>query len=103
MENTIIQLLSMPKDPQLSIVCLKAYLQFIEYIKNKFIDKDYLQSTLKMLISYCSLNNINTEKVARYAIHDITKVIITAYDYVEPHFKNISEFFLFYAMETTKI
>jgi hypothetical protein len=93
MENTIIQLLSMPKDPQLSIVCLKAYLQFIEYIKNKFIDKDYLQSTLKMLISYCSLNNINTEKVARYAIHDITKVIITAYDYVEPHFKNISEFF----------
>ncbi len=94
MENTIIQLLSMPKDTQLSIVCLKAYLLFIEYIKQKFINKDYLQSTLKMLISFCSLNNLNTEMVARYAIHDITQVIISAYDYVEPHFRNISEFFI---------
>jgi len=93
MENTIIQLLTMPKDSQLSTDSLKAYQYFIEYIKNKFIDKDYLQSTLKMLISYCSLNNINTEKVARYAIHRITQVIISAYDYVEPHFNNISEFF----------
>ena len=93
MENTIIQLLTMPKDSQLSSDSLIAYQYFIEYIKNKFIDKDYLQSTLKMLISYCSLNNINTEKVARYAIHRITQVIITAYDYVEPHFNNISEFF----------
>ena len=93
MENTIIQLLTMPKDSQLSSDSLIAYQYFIEYIKNKFIDKDYLQSTLKMLISYCSLNNINTEKVARYAIHRITQVIITAL------FQN---FFLCYAMEIMK-
>ena len=94
MENAIIQLLSMPQNTQLSLECLVGYQAFMDYIKNKFANKDYLQSSLKMLISYCNINNINTEKVAEKGIHTISKLIITAYDYIEPHFKNISEFFL---------
>ena len=95
MENTIIKLLSNPQNSQLSYECLEAYQNFINYIKNKFSDKDYLQNSLKMLISYCnSINNINTVKVATSSIHRITEIIKTAYDYVEPHFRNISEFFI---------
>ena len=94
MENAIITLLSNPQSPILSIESLKAYQNFIDYIKNKFADKDYLQSSLKILISFCEINNINTEEVAKTAIHTISKLIITAYDYIEPHFKNISEFFM---------
>jgi hypothetical protein len=93
MENAIIQLLSMPQNPQLSLECLIGYQAFMDYIKNKFADKNYLESSLKMLISYCTINNINTEKVAEEAIHTISKLIIIAYNYIEPHFKNISEFF----------
>jgi hypothetical protein len=94
MENIIIQLLSTPQNEELSIVCLKGYKYFTNYIKNKFADTDYLQSSLKMLISFCNLNNINTEEVGKVSIHAITKLILTAYDYIEPHFKNISEFFI---------
>ena len=94
MENTIIYLLSNPQSPVLSKQSLKAYQNFINYIKNKFADKDYLQSSLKLLINFCSINNINTEKVGKSAIHAISKLIITAYDYIEPHFQNISEFFI---------
>ena len=94
MENAIINLLSNPQSQILSIESLKAYQNFIDYIKNKFADKDYLQSSLKMLISFCEINNINTEEVAKTAIHTTSKLIITAYDYIEPHFKNISEFFM---------
>ena len=94
MENTIIYLLSNPQSPVLSKQSLKAYQNFINYIKNKFGDKDYLQSSLKLLINFCSINNINTEKVGKSAIHAISKLIITAYDYIEPHFQNISEFFI---------
>ena len=93
MENTIITLLSMPQNTNLTLECIKGYQYFMDYIKNKFADKDYLQSSLKMLISFCNINNINTEKVATKAIHTITKLIISSYDYIEPHFKNISEFF----------
>ena len=95
MENAIIKLLSNPINEQLSLECLKAYEYFINYIKNKFSDKDYLQNTLKLFISYCSsINNFNTEIVAKEAIHRITEILIEAYDYIEPHFRNISEFFI---------
>ena len=94
METTIIQLLSNPQNPQLSLECLEGYQYFMNYIKNKFADKDYLQSSLKMLISFCNINNINTQEVGKIAIHTITKLIIKAYDFIEPHFKNISEFFM---------
>ena len=94
MEKTIITLLSNPQNSILSMESLKAYQNFIDYIKNRFADKDYLQSSLQMLIGFCKINNINTEKVAKSAIHTISKLIITAYDYIEPHFKNISEFFI---------
>ena len=95
MENAIIKLLSNPINEQLSLECLKAYEYFISYIKNKFSDKDYLQNTLKLFISYCSsINNVNTEIVAKEAIHRITEILIEAYDYIEPHFRNISEFFI---------
>lgn len=95
MENAIIKLLSNPINEQLSLECLKAYEYFINYIKNKYSNKDYLQNTLKLFISYCSsINNLNTEIVAKEAIHRITEILIEAYDYIEPHFRNISEFFI---------
>ena len=94
MENTIITLLTNPQTEQLSIECIIGYKHFMKYIKNKFADKDYLQSSLQMLISYCNLSNINTEEVGKRAIHTISQLITFAYDYIEPHFKNISEFFI---------
>lgn len=94
MENIIIQLLSIPQSEELSLACLKGYQHFMKYIKNKYADKDYLQSSLKVLISFCDLNNINTNEVGKIAIHTISKLIASAYDYIEPHFKNISEFFI---------
>ena len=95
MENAIIKLLSNPINEQLSLECLKAYEYFINYIKNKFNDKDYLQNTLKLFISYCtSINSLNTEIVAKEAILRITEILKEAYDYIEPHFRNISEFFI---------
>ena len=94
MENTIIILLSNPQSSILSIESLKAYQNFIDYIKNKFADKDYLQSSLKMLTSFCQINNINTEKVGKTALHTISKLIISAYDFIEPFFQNISQFFI---------
>ena len=63
MENTIIGLLSQPKNEQLAMCCLDAYQYFIDYIKNKFTEQLYLENSLKMLITYCnSMNNINTER-----------------------------------------
>ena len=91
MENTIIELLNNPQNEKLSIECLKAYKFFMNYIKNKFIDKNYLESALKMLISYCNLNN---EEIGKLAIHDISNLFVLAYDYFQPHFKNISEYFI---------
>ena len=103
MENTIIKLLSNPINDQLSLECLKAYEYFINYIKNKFCDKDYLQNTLKLFISYCSsINNLNTEIVAKEAIHRITQILIEAYDFIEPHFRNISEFFIMLCKGTSE-
>ena len=103
MENTIIKLLSNPINDQLSLNCLKAYENFINYIKNKFYDKDYLQNTLKLFISYCSsINNLNTEIVAKEAIHRITQILIEAYEYIEPHFRNISEFFIILCKGTSE-
>ena len=95
MENTIIGLLSQPKNEQLAMCCLDAYQYFIDYIKNKFTEQLYLENSLKMLITYCnSMNNINTINVTKNAIHRITQIIILAYDYVESHFRHISEFFI---------
>ena len=95
MENTILTLLSKPENSNLTEICLDAYQYFIIYIKNKFADITYIENSLKLIISYCNcLNNINTPKVAKLAIHRITQIILLAYDYAESNFKNISEFFI---------
>ena len=57
MEKTIINLLSNPQNSILSMESLKAYQNFIDYIRNKFADKDYLQSSLKMLTKFCNFKN----------------------------------------------
>lgn len=107
MEKTIIKILTNPSNTELSLISLKAYESFMIYLKNKFQDSEYLQSSLKMLTTYCTNNsnlNLNTnnsdsdndlEKVIIEAIHRITDISIIAYDYMSPHFKNISEFFGF--------
>ena len=95
MENTIINLLGKPYNEELAIICLEAYQYFMMYIKEKFTDVNYLENTLKLLINYCNAkNNINTTVVIKSSIHRITEIILLAYDYVEKHFRNISEFFI---------
>ena len=77
MENTILTLLSKPENSNLTEICLDAYQYFIIYIKNKFADITYIENSLKLIISYCNcLNNINTPKVAKLAIHRITQIIL---------------------------
>ena len=44
-----------------------------------------------MLISYCNLNN---EEIGKLAFHNISNLFVLAYDYFQPHFKNISEYFI---------
>lgn len=95
METTIISLLAKPQNAELAKICLKAYQYFIMYIKDKFSDKNYLEESLKVMITYCnSMNDINTENVIKSAIHRISQIILLAYDYVENNFRNISEFFI---------
>ena len=95
MENTILSLLSKPENPTLSEICLDAYQYFIVYIKDKFTNLKYIEESLKLIIAYCNkIDNINTPEVAKMAIHRITDIILLAYDYVDIHFKNISEFFI---------
>ena len=95
MENTIVQLLKNPQNEQLALKCLNAYEFFIPYIKEKLTNAQYLEESLKLMITYCnSINNINTPEVVKFAIHRITQIILTAYDYAGAHFRNISEFFI---------
>lgn len=95
MENTILALLSKPENPILSEICLDAYQYFIFYVKDKFTNLQYIEQVLKLIINYCgNINNLNTPEVAKMAIHRITDIILLAYDYVDIHFKNISEFFI---------
>ena len=95
MENTILVLLSKPENPILLEICLDAYQYFIFYVKDKFTNLKYIEEVLKLIINYCgNINNLNTPEVAKKAIHRITDIILLAYDYVDIHFKNISEFFI---------
>ena len=95
MENTILTLLSKPENPILSEICLDAYQYFIFYVKDKFTNLKYIEEVLKLIIKYCgSIDNLITPEVAKMAIHRITDIILLAYDYVDIHFKNISEFFI---------
>ena len=91
MENTIIKIILSSNSLDLSLESLKAYQYFIKYIKERFKNSEYLQSTLKMLTNYCNLQNYN-EDIAKSAIHRISDVIISAYDYMETNIKNIIEF-----------
>ena len=95
MENTINNLLGNPSNSELAEKCLKSYQYFIDYIKEKFKDSNYLENALKLLINYCNgINNINTPEVAKLAIHRITQIVLLAYDYVQNNFRNLSEFFI---------
>ena len=95
MEKVIIDLLNKPQTEELTVKCLNAYQYFILYIKEKFVDPKYTENTLKMLITYCnSINDLYTSEISKLAIHRITEIILLAYDFVEEHFRNISEYFI---------
>lgn len=96
MENIIIRLITSPNDDKLLLESLIAYEPFILYIKNKFYEREYFHSTLKILTSFCTLNNLKiNEKIETYAIYRITEIIIIAYDFLDyQEFRNISEFFI---------
>lgn len=92
MENTIITTLLTSNSLDLSFECLGAYQYFISYIYERYQNEEYLQSTLKMLTNYCNLQKYN-EDIAKTAIHRLTDVVISAYDYMESNIKNMIEFF----------
>ena len=92
MERTIIKILLSSNSLDLSYESLRAYQYFIKYISDKYSNLDYLQSSLKMLTNYCDLKKYN-EKIGKTAIHRLSDVIITAYDYMETFVNNIIEFF----------
>ena len=95
MENSIIKiLLSSSCSLDLSLESLKSYQYFIKYITDRFKDEQYLQSTLKMLTSFCEVKKYNIEIITK-AIHRISEVVIAAYDYMESQANNIIEFFGF--------
>ena len=94
MENTIIKMLmSSSSSLDLSLECLNAYQYFIKYIYERFKDEQYLQSTLKILTSFCNAQNYN-EQIITMAIHRISDVVLTAYDYMGTQINNIIEFFV---------
>lgn len=99
MENTLIKVLSNPSSLELSLVSLKAYHFFLDYIEEKFQDTQYLQNTLKMFTAYCNILKDNSTKeaisVSISAIHRLSDIIICSYDYMEKYIKNITEFFVF--------
>ena len=92
MERTIIKILLSSNSLDLSYESLRAYQYFIKYISDKYSNLDYLQSSLKMLTNYCDLKKYN-EKIGKTAIHRLSDVIITSYDYMETFINNIIEFF----------
>ena len=93
MENTIIKMLmSSSNSFDLSLECLNAYQYFIKYISERFKDEQYLQSTLKILTTFCNVQNYN-EQITTMAIHRISDVVLTAYDYMGSQINNIIEFF----------
>jgi len=92
MEQTIIKILLSSTSLDLSYESLRAYQPFIKYIYDKFQDIEYLQSTLKMLTNYCNVQNYNKD-ISKTAIHRISDVILSAYDYMETLINNIIEFF----------
>ena len=92
MENTIIKILLSSNSLDLSYESLGAYQYFINYIYDKYQNEEYLQSTLKMLTNYCNLQKYNID-ISKTAIHRITDVILSAYDYMESNINNIIEFF----------
>ena len=93
MENTIIKMLmSSSSSFDLSLECLAAYQYFIKYIYKSFKDEQYLQSTLKILTTFCNVQNYN-EQIVTMAIHRISDVVLAAYDYMGTQINNIIEFF----------
>ena len=92
MENTLIKILLSSISLDLLFESLGAYQYFIKYIYDRFKDNEYLKSTLKMLTNYCNFQQYN-EKIAKAAIHRISDVVISAYDYMGSNIKNIIEFF----------
>ena len=93
METAIVKILSNSNCNELSIEGLKAYKLFLNYIKNKFNDNNYLEPTLKMLTNLSNINNKNlNDDVITIAIHRITEVVKIAYDYMKSHFKYLVEF-----------
>ena len=93
MENAIIKtLMSSSNSFDLSLECLTAYQYFIKYIYERFKDEQYLQSTLKILTTFCNVQNYN-EQITTMAIHRISDVVLTAYEYMGSQINNIIEFF----------
>jgi len=93
METSLIKIIAMPPNTEIALESIKAYKTFMNYISNKYNNSDYLKNTLKLIIRFCKVNNINSLEVVKSAIHCITDITKSAYDYIEEMICDLFKFF----------
>ena len=95
-ETSIIKILETPTNTEISLLCLKAYKAFIKFISNKFENKEFLESNLKLVLNFCKINNINTTLVSKCSILCINEITRIAYKYMDTFMTNILNFLVKY-------
>ena len=103
MESALIKVMASPSNTELALECIKAYQNFINYISNKFNNDNYLKNSLKLILQFCNINEINSIEVGKCAIHCITKITIMAYDYMESFISIIFQLFEKFCVEKNEI
>ena len=93
MESSLIKIMTSPSDSEIVLESIKAYKTFINYISNKFENKDYLKNTLHLVIQFCKINNINSIEIIKCGIHCITEITKIAYEYMDNFIEELFKFF----------
>ena len=93
MESSLIKIMTSPSDSEIALESIKAYKTFINYISNKFENKDYLKNTLHLVIRFCKISNINSIEIIKFGIHCITEITKIAYEYMDNFIEELFKFF----------
>ena len=93
METSLIKIIASPPDTEIALESIKGYKTFMNYISNKYNNSNYLKSTLKLILRFCKINNINSIEVVKNAIHCITDITKVAYDYIGEMICDLFKFF----------
>lgn len=93
MESSLIKLIALPPDTEIALESIKAYNIFMNYISNKYNNSNYLKSSLKLIVKFCKINNINSIEVVKSAIHCITEMTKIAYEFMDIVIHDLFKFF----------